>query len=63
MGIPFFCNYSTRLDQGFLDDGGLDGLESRQALPPSCVEDGANVGIEVCPPVGAEPTGDLAEGG
>ncbi len=56
-------NYSTCLDQGFLDDDGLDGLENRQALAPSCVEGGANVGIEVGSPVGAESTGDLAEGG
>ena len=36
----FISNYSTCLDQGFLDDDGLDGLESRHALAPSCVEDG-----------------------
>ena len=44
-------------------DGGLDCLESRQALPFSGVEDGANVGVEVGSPVGAESPGDLAQGG
>ncbi len=33
------------------------------AMAYSCVEDGANAGMEVGPPVGAESTGDLAEGG
>src|SRR5260370_42232889 len=48
-------------EDGAVGEGVTEGLEGGMAVEPPCGDDGQSVGIGTGAPLGAEPTGDLAE--